>query len=125
MLYEIDARFDRDAQAPAAERVAHHAAVERVRLVGQCLHLVEIEGAVPRPVPGTRAGPAGGRAFDDIRPRPHYPADYRADICEAVDDPVGQQRVVRHAAGKPGRADPVADPTDRRDDAQRDDEPRP
>ena len=113
VLYRIDAGLDRDAQAPSAERVTHDAAVERVRLVGQRLHLVEIEGAVARPVLGARAGAAGRRAFDDVRTGSHHAANHRADIGEAVDDPVGQQRILRHAAGKPGRADTVADPADR------------
>ena len=125
VLDRVDPGLDRNAQAPAAKGVTHDTAVERVRLVGQRLHVVQIEGAVPRPVLGARTGTARGRAFDDVRPGPHHSADHRSDIGKAVDEPVGQQRVVRHAAGKPGRADAVADPADRRDDAQRDDEPRP
>jgi predicted dithiol-disulfide oxidoreductase (DUF899 family) len=53
VLDRIDAGLDRDAQPTTAQRVAHHAAIERVRLVGQRLHFVEIEGAVARPMTGT------------------------------------------------------------------------
>ena len=121
----IDAGLDRDAQAAAAERMADHPAVERVRLLDQCLHLVEVEGAVMRPVPRARAGAAGRGAFDHIGPGAHDPPHHRPDIGEAVDDAVGQQRVVRHAARETRRADPVADAADRRDDDERHDEPRP
>ena len=125
VLDRVDAGLDRDAQAASAERMAHDAAVEGMRLVGQRLHFVEIEGAVRRPVLGPRAGAAGRRAFDDVGPGAHHPSDDRTDIGEAVDDAVGEQRVVRHAARKSRGADAVADPADRRDDAQRNDEPRP
>ncbi len=96
-----------------------------MRLLGQRVHLVQVEGAVHWPVLRARAGPASRGAFDDVRTGPHHPANRRADIREAVDDPIRQQWIIRHATGKPGRADAVADPADRRDDAQRDDEPRP
>ena len=125
MVDRIDAGLDRDVQAAPAERMADHAAVERMRLLDQRLHLVEVEGAVARPVAGARAGAAGRGAFDHVGPGAHHAAHHRADIGEAVDDAVGQQRVVGHAARKPRRADPVADAADRRDDDQRQDEPRP
>src|SRR5579875_3958945 len=50
VLDRIDPGCDRDPKASAAERMAHDAAVERMRLVDERLHLVEIEGAVARTV---------------------------------------------------------------------------
>src|SRR5204863_368803 len=64
VLDRIDAGLDRNVEASPAECMAHDAAVERMRLVDERLHLVEIEGAVARPVPLTRAGTAGRGAFD-------------------------------------------------------------
>ena len=52
MLDRVDAGLDRNAQPAAAQRMAHDPAIERMRLLGQRLHFVEIEGAVPRPVLG-------------------------------------------------------------------------
>src|SRR5215472_14596323 len=72
-----------------------------------------------------RARTAGGRAFYDIGPGPHDPADDRTDIRQAVDDAIREQRVIGHATDKAGRADRVADPTDWRDNTERDDEPWP
>src|SRR5215472_6134343 len=101
VLDRVDAGLDRDAQPAAAERMAHDAAVEGVRLLGQRLHLVQIEGAVPRAVLWARAGAACRGAFDDIRTGPYDPTNNRANVGQAVDDAVWQQRVVRHAARKP------------------------
>ena len=84
MVDRIDAGLDRDAQPAPAERVADHPAVERVRLLDQGLHLVEVEGAVTRPVPRARAGAAGRRTFDDVGPGANDPAHHRPDIPEAV-----------------------------------------
>ena len=96
VLDRVDAGLDRDVEPAPAERVAHHAAVERVRLVDQRAHLVEVEGGVARAVPGARAGAAGGRAFDDVGAGPHHLAHDIAHIGEAVDDAVAA------AAGRPG-----------------------
>ena len=90
VLDRVDAGLDRNAQSAAAERVAHDAAVERVRLVGQRLHLVQIERAVPWTVLGTRAGAARRGAFDDVGAGPHDPPYDRTHISEAVDDAVRQ-----------------------------------
>ena len=90
MVDRIDAGLDRDPQAAAAERVTNHPAVERVRLLDQGLHLVEVEGAVMRPMPRPRAGAAGRGAFDHVGPGAHDPPHHRPDIGEAVDDAVGQ-----------------------------------
>ena len=45
VLDRVDPGLDGDVETDAAERMAHHAAVEAVRLVNQRLHLVEVEGA--------------------------------------------------------------------------------
>ena len=45
MLDRVDPGLDRDVEPAAAQRMAHDAAVERLRLVDQGLHLVEVEGA--------------------------------------------------------------------------------
>ena len=125
MVDRIDPGLDRDLQPAPAQRMADDPAVERVRLLDQGLHLVEVEGAVHRPMARARAGAAGRGAFDHVGPGAHHPAHHRPHIGEAVDDAVGQQRVVRHAAREAGRADPVADAADRRDDDQRQHQPGP
>jgi hypothetical protein len=42
MFDRVDAGLDRDAQPAAAERMTHDPAIQRVRFVGQRLHLVAI-----------------------------------------------------------------------------------
>ena len=80
----IDAGLDRDVEPAAAQRMADHPAVERMRLLDQRLHLVEVEGAVARAVARARAGAAGRRAFDDVGAGAHHAPHHRADIGEAV-----------------------------------------
>ncbi len=75
---------------------------------------------MPRP----RTGAAGRGAFDYIGASAHHPPHRRPDIAYAVDNAVGQQRIVRHAARKPRRADSVADAADRRDNDQGQHQPR-
>ena len=122
MLDRIDAGIDRNVEAAPAQCVAHDAPVKGVRLVDQCLHLVEIEGAVARPMTGPRAGTAGRRAFDDIGAGPHHAAHHRPHIGERVGDAVRHQRITRDAAAiverQARRAHRIADAADRRDDRQ-------
>ena len=98
VLDRIDAGLDRNVEASPAECMAHDAAVERMRLVDERLHLVEIEGAVARPVPLTRAGTAGRGAFDDVGAGPHHLAHDIAYIGDARHDARRDQRVTGDAA---------------------------
>ena len=99
VLDRIDARLDRDAQPGAAERVAHHATAERVRLVDERLHLLERELGILRPVAGARAGAAGGRALDVVRAGADHRAHRRPHRLDAVGNARGQARIA--AAGAP------------------------
>src|ERR1051325_6205250 len=78
VLNRSDAGLDRDVEPAPAERVAHDSTVERVRLLDQRLHLVEIEGAIARAVTRPRTGAAGRRAFDHVGASTHHAAHHRA-----------------------------------------------
>ena len=125
MLDRVHARLERGAQPGAPERVAHHAAPERVRFRHQRLHLAEGEGRVERPVPRARAGPAGGRGLDHVGAGADHGADHVAHRVRPVGHALRQQGIVGGAAVVARRAHAIADAAGRRDDLHRQHQARP
>src|SRR5215470_8937998 len=125
VLDGIDAGLEGDAQAPSTEGVAHDLAPQRMRLVDQGAHLVQVEGAVLRPVAGARAGAARGGALDDVGARPNHGAHDRPRLLDAIGDAVGQRGIGRHDALVTRRADAVTNAADGRHDGHGGEQPRP
>src|SRR5262249_55140954 len=96
-----------------------------MRLVDEGAHLVQVEGAILRPVAGARAGAARGGALDDVGARPDHGADDRPRLLHAVGDAVGQRGIGRDHALVTRRADAVTDAADGRHDGHGGEQPRP
>src|SRR5690349_9760694 len=125
VLDRVDARGQRGAEPGAAERVTHHPTAERAGLGHERLHLREREGGVKGPVARARAGAPGGRGLDHVGAGSRHRAHHVAHRVRPVGHAGRQQRVVGAAAVVARRAHPVADAAGRRDDLQRQHQPRP
>ena len=124
VLDRIDPRLDRDAQPGSTEGVAHHAPAERVRFVHERFHLFQRELGILRPVTGARAGPAGRRALDHVRAGSDHRADRRPHRLDAVGDARRKPRIGLGGRPVARRAHTIAQASGRRDDRERQHEPR-
>src|SRR2546425_4789921 len=81
--------------------------------------------SVLRAVTGPRAGAAGRGALDHVRAGADHRPDRRPHALDALGDAWGKARILKEWRRMAGRADAVADPADRRDDPERQDQARP